>query len=77
MRGYTEYTKGIQIPDYELLEKMVQTLNAKIVAEGGIWEVGQLERVLRTGVYTVVIGSAVTRPMDITKHFMKAFGEKA
>ena len=56
---------------------MVQTLSAKIVAEGGIWEVGQLERVLRTGVYTVVIGSAVTRPMDITKHFMKAFGEKA
>ncbi|MGN0568110.1 MAG: N-acetylmannosamine-6-phosphate 2-epimerase, partial [Acutalibacteraceae bacterium] len=46
MRGYTEYTKGIQIPDYELLEKMVQTLSAKIVAEGGIWEVGQLERVL-------------------------------
>lgn len=75
MRGYTEYTKGIAIPDYDLLEKMVSTLNAKVIAEGGIWEVGQLERVLKTGVYTVVIGSAITRPMDITKHFMKAFEE--
>ena len=73
MRGYTEYTKGISIPDYDLLEKMVSTLNAKVIAEGGIWEVGQLEKVLKTGVYTVVIGSAITRPMDITKHFMKAF----
>ena len=75
MRGYTEYTKGISIPDYDLLEKMVNTLNAKVIAEGGIWEVGQLEKVLKTGVYTVVIGSAVTRPMDITKHFMKAYGD--
>lgn len=75
MRGYTEYTKGISIPDYDLLEKMVSTLNAKVIAEGGIWEVGQLEKVLKTGVYTVVIGSAITRPMDITKHFMKAFEE--
>lgn len=76
MRSYTEYTKGISIPDYDLLEKMVKTLNAKVIAEGGIWEVGQLEKVLKTGVYSVVIGSAITRPMDITKHFMKAFEEK-
>ena len=48
---------------------------AHIIAEGGIWEVGQLKNVLDTGVYAVVIGSAITRPMDITKHFMKAFGE--
>ena len=75
LRGYTEYTKGIAIPDCELLRKMTSTLRAHIIAEGGIWEVGQLKAVLDTGVYTVVIGSAITRPMDITKHFMKAFGE--
>lgn len=54
---------------------MTLTLHAHIIAEGGIWEVGQLKNVLDTGVYAVVIGSAITRPMDITKHFMKAFGE--
>lgn len=73
MRGYTPYTKGISIPDYDMLETMVRTLNANIIAEGGIWEVGQLKRVLATGVYAVVIGSAITRPMDITKRFAAAF----
>lgn len=73
MRGYTEYTKGISIPDYDLLNKMVNTLNAKVIAEGGIWEQNQLEKVLKEGVYAVVIGSAVTRPMDITKHFNSVF----
>ena len=42
-----------------------------IIAEGGIWEAGQLEKVWSLGVYAVVIGSAITRPMDITKHFAK------
>lgn len=73
LRGYTEYTKGIAIPDCDLLHKMVTTLNAKIIAEGGIWEQKQLENVLKEDVYAVVIGSAITRPMDITKHFASVF----
>lgn len=73
LRGYTEYTKGIPIPDYDLLKKMRSELSAKIIAEGGIWELGQLERVLACDPYAVVIGSAITRPMDITKRFAKVF----
>lgn len=73
LRGYTEYTKGICIPDYQLLEKMSKTLTAKVIAEGGIWDNSQLRRVLDTDVYAVVIGSAITRPMDITKHFKEEF----
>jgi len=41
----------------------------RIIAEGGIWERGQLDKVWSLGVYAVVIGSAITRPMDITKRF--------
>lgn len=73
MRGYTEYTKGIPIPDYDFLKKMRSELTAKIIAEGGIWEVSQLDRVLECDPYAVVIGSAITRPMDITKRFAKEF----
>lgn len=73
MRGYTPYTKGIKIPDVEFLSKMVTRLNANIIAEGGIWEVGQLQDVLATGVYAVVIGSAITRPRDITARFAAQF----
>lgn len=73
MRGYTDYTKGTAIPDYEFLKKMKRELNAKVIAEGGIWEALQLERVLECEPYAVVIGSAITRPMDITKRFSKVF----
>jgi len=76
MRSYTEYTKGIEIPDYDLLRKMKNELSAKIIAEGGIWEAGQLDKVLDCDPYAVVIGSAITRPMDITKHFVNVFKNK-
>lgn len=73
MRGYTEYTKGIEIPDYDMLSKMSRELNAKVIAEGGIWEISQLDKVLQCNPYAVVIGTAITRPMDITKRFAERF----
>lgn len=73
MRGYTPYTKGTVLPDYEFLTKLVKTFpDTKIIAEGGIWEREQLAKVCECGVYAVVIGSSITRPMDITKRFVGA-----
>ena len=72
MRGYTAATKGMTIPDYDFIAALVKKFpKVNIIAEGGIWEAGQLEKVWSLGVYAVVIGSAITRPMDITKHFAK------
>lgn len=71
MRSYTESTKGIAIPDYDFIAEMVQSLHAKIIAEGGIWEANQLRKVWEANPYAVVIGSAVTRPKDITARFRK------
>ncbi len=73
MRGYTPYTKGTTLPDYEFLTKLVKSFpDTKIIAEGGIWERDQLAKVCECGVYAVVIGSSITRPMDITKRFVGA-----
>ena len=70
MRGYTPATKGISIPDYDFIAELVKRFpDTRIIAEGGIWEREQLARVWRLGVYAVVIGTAITRPMDITKRF--------
>ena len=52
---------------------MTRELSAKVIAEGGIWETGQLEKVLACDPYAVVIGSAITRPLDITKRFESVF----
>ncbi|MDE6276315.1 MAG: N-acetylmannosamine-6-phosphate 2-epimerase [Clostridia bacterium] len=71
MRGYTPYTKGIEIPDYDFLTKLVKSFpDTKIIAEGGIWEREQLAKVCSSGVYAIVIGSSITRPKDITQRFV-------
>lgn len=72
MRGYTAATKGIAIPDYELLHKMTHELDIPIIAEGGVWEVDQLKKVFEEPVLAAVIGTAITRPRDITKRFVQA-----
>lgn len=72
MAGYTPYTKGTSLPDFKLMERYVQELNAPVIAEGGIWVPEQLKQAIDTGVHAAVVGTAITRPMDITKHFINA-----
>lgn len=70
LRGYTEQTQGIAIPDFAFIEELINTIKtSKVIVEGGIWEVGQLEKVVQYNPYAVVIGSSITRPSDITKRF--------
>ncbi len=69
LRGYTKETANINIPDILFLKELTKKLNTKIIAEGGIWEKGQLQQIINVGVYAVVIGSAITRPKDITMRF--------
>jgi len=71
MRGYTEYTKDVQIPDYNMIEALVQKCGKPVIAEGGIWTPQQLEQVMNLGVIAAVVGTAITRPYEITKRFVK------
>lgn len=72
MNGYTEYTKGVQLPNLELMKKLVDTCGKPVIAEGGIWTPEQLKAALDTGVLAAVVGTAITRPRDITRHFVAA-----
>ena len=72
MHGYTEYTKEVTLPDMDLIKSLVRDSKKPVVAEGGIWTPEQLKGVLDTGVWTVVIGGAITRPLEITKRFVAA-----
>ena len=69
LTGYTEKSKGVQIPNFSLISSIVKDCKAYIIAEGGIWTPEQLAEAYKTGVDSVVIGSAITRPMEITKRF--------
>lgn len=72
MRGYTPYTKGIAIPDFDLIKKASQTLKAHVIAEGGISTPAELKRALDSGAFAAVVGGAITRPQNITKSFVSA-----
>lgn len=72
MAGYTPYTKGTPLPDFTLMERYVNELHSPVIAEGGIWVPEQLKKAIDTGVHAAVVGTAITRPMDITKHFIRA-----
>ncbi|WP_072524797.1 N-acetylmannosamine-6-phosphate 2-epimerase [Clostridium sp. Marseille-P3244] len=70
--GYTDYTQGRELPDYQTVEKFVKELHCPVIAEGGIWTPEQLRKIMDFGVLAVVIGTAITRPMEITRHFVSA-----
>ena len=70
--GYTAKTKGTNIPNYDLLFRITTELNVPVIAEGGVWERGQLQKVFSYPVHAAVIGTAITRPRDITRRFVEA-----
>ncbi|MEG0473367.1 MAG: N-acetylmannosamine-6-phosphate 2-epimerase [Solibacillus sp.] len=76
LSGYTEYTMGQQLPNLPLMERLVQDFPIPVIAEGGIWTPEQLKRVFEVGVHTAVVGTAITRPMEITKRFISALKDE-
>lgn len=72
LSGYTEYTNDKKLPDTELIKRLVQSFPIPVIAEGGIWTPDELKRVFDLGVHTAVVGTAITRPMEITKRFVQA-----
>lgn len=68
--GYTPYSKRIDGPNFELLKKCVDTLHVPVIAEGRINTPEDLKQVYeKCGVFSAVVGSAITRPQLITKRF--------
>lgn len=75
MSGYTPYTKGTPLPDFTLMKRYKEELGATVIAEGGIWVPDELVKAFECGAHAAVVGTAITRPMDITKRFVKALEE--
>lgn len=75
LSGYTAATKGKLLPDFELVGRLVERLAVPVISEGGISTPEELKKMYDLGVYSAVVGSAITRPMEITQRFMKAVRE--
>ncbi len=74
LSGYTQETldKNNGEPDFELLESLIKSIDAPVILEGRVWTVEHVRKAFKIGAYSVVIGSAVTRPQIITKRFVDA-----
>jgi len=69
LAGYTEESKDASLPDFHLIDRMVRDFDVPVIAEGGISTPEELKRVMDLGVHAAVVGSAITRPLEITKKF--------
>jgi len=72
LSGYTPYSPQLEGPDFELVERLAKVLTIPVIAEGRIWTPEEAVRALKLGAHAVVVGTAITRPQEITKRFTQA-----
>ncbi len=72
MSGYTPHSPKIDGPDYELVKKLSETVDIPVIGEGRVHSPEQAVEMLNAGAYAVVVGGAITRPLEIAQRFMKA-----
>lgn len=75
LRGYTADTKGIEMPDFEFFQRLIAEVNCPVIAEGNIREPSDARRFMDLGAFAVVVGSAISRPQEITRWFVQAVTE--
>lgn len=77
MVGYTKESEGLKIEenDFQIIRELLEKTHHPIIAEGNIDSPDKAKRVLELGVYSVVVGGAITRPQNIAKKFVDKIDE--
>ena len=72
MSGYTDYTPKTEGPDTTLVHRLSTQLPIPVIAEGRVHTPEQAIEMIRQGAWAVVVGGAITRPLEIATRFVKA-----
>lgn len=73
LSGYTPDTLDKHDgPDYELVERLVKSLQIPLFAEGRINTPLEAQKMMELGAYAVITGTAITRPRVVTQWFVNA-----
>ncbi|MFD0896327.1 N-acetylmannosamine-6-phosphate 2-epimerase [Loigolactobacillus binensis] len=74
MHGYTPDTKGMNIAadDFAYLKQVIAVAERPVIAEGKIDLPEKVRRCLDLGCHAVVVGGAITRPLEIASRFIAA-----
>lgn len=69
MSGYTPFSRQTSGPDFQLVKDLLREVTIPVIAEGKIHTPEQAKEMLATGAHAVVVGGAITRPLEIATRF--------
>jgi N-acylglucosamine-6-phosphate 2-epimerase len=72
LSGYTDATKHIIKPDFELIEKLAKRLDIPIICEGRLSSTHDVRRAFDCGAFAVVVGGAITGIDQLVQQFVSA-----
>lgn len=72
---YTDYSPKVDGPDVELVKKLSETIDIPVIAEGKVHYPDEAVQMLEAGAYAVVVGGAITRPLEIATRFINRVKE--
>ncbi|TFB54262.1 N-acetylmannosamine-6-phosphate 2-epimerase [Cryobacterium sp. TMT1-62] len=72
LSGYTPQSQGAPGPNFSLVEQLVARTAVPVIAEGRIRTPLQARQMIDLGAFCVVVGGAITRPLEITTDFVTA-----
>jgi N-acylglucosamine-6-phosphate 2-epimerase len=75
LSGYTKETQDRPAPDFDLIGTLASRLQVPIAAEGRIHDPSQARKALELGAHCVVVGGAITRPLEIASRFVEAMSQ--
>jgi len=71
MSGYTAASADAPRPNFDLVRRLSSSLSIPVIAEGRIHDPDQARSMLDHGAYAIVVGGAITRPLEIAQRFME------
>ena len=72
MSGYTSQSPKLDGPDYELVKRLSETVDIPVIGEGRVHSPEEAVKMLEAGAFAVVVGGAITRPLEIAARFINA-----
>jgi predicted NBD/HSP70 family sugar kinase/putative N-acetylmannosamine-6-phosphate epimerase len=77
MRGYTAETRHLSEFQPQFIAELVRAVAVPVLAEGHILLPSQARAALRSGALAVIVGTAITRPHEITAAYVRAMAPPA